>query len=244
MSEGSQQPVLFFSLEMGDEDLYTRLLSAEAKIDSTRLGKGQINPSEIEVVLAAKDRLDSSGLLIEEKEGISMPEIRNIARKTARREKQLGGIVIDYLQIMGGADTDRVQSLGQITRSLKVLARELDCPVILLSQLSRGVESRTNKRPMMSDLRDSGSIEQDADLILMLYREEYYDPETPDKGIAEVIAVKNRNGPTGTVKLLFQPEFTLFLNRESYQQEEPRPQYRATMHAPTADPDEDWEDVI
>jgi replicative DNA helicase len=120
--------------------------------------------------------------------------------------------MIDYLQLMadGQASGNRAMELGHLTRSLKMLARELDCPVLVLSQLSRGVESRTNKRPLMSDLRESGSIEQDADLIMMLYRDEYYDPETPDKGIAEVIVTKNRNGPTGTVKLLFEPQYQRF----------------------------------
>jgi replicative DNA helicase len=120
--------------------------------------------------------------------------------------------MIDYLQLMadGQASGNRAMELGHLTRSLKMLARELDCPVLVLSQLSRGVESRTNKRPLMSDLRESGSIEQDADLIMMLYRDEYYDPESPDKGIAEVIVTKNRNGPTGTVKLLFEPQYQRF----------------------------------
>jgi replicative DNA helicase len=121
--------------------------------------------------------------------------------------------MIDYLQLMGGGDENRVQELSKITRSLKALARELDVPVIALSQLSRGVESRTNKRPMMSDLRESGAIEQDAELIMMLYREEYYDPNTPDRGIAEVIITKHRHGPTGTVKLLFNAPYVQFLNR-------------------------------
>jgi replicative DNA helicase len=120
--------------------------------------------------------------------------------------------MIDYLQLMadGQASGNRAMELGHLTRSLKMLARDLDCPVLVLSQLSRGVESRTNKRPLMSDLRESGSIEQDADLIMMLYRDEYYDPESPDKGIAEVIVTKNRNGPTGTVKLLFEPQYQRF----------------------------------
>jgi replicative DNA helicase len=125
----------------------------------------------------------------------------------------LGLILIDYLQLMEGGNTDnRVQELSRITRSLKGLARELHVPIIALSQLSRGVESRTNKRPMMSDLRESGSIEQDADIVIMLYRDEYYNPDTPDRGISEVIITKHRNGPTGTVKLIFDPQFTRFRN--------------------------------
>jgi replicative DNA helicase len=168
---------------------------------------------ELTEATEAKNRLAEIPIHIEEKPGITLSELRNHARKLSRKEGQLSCIVIDYLQIMGGAEDDRVQAIGKITRSLKALARELNCPVILLSQLSRGVEARTNKRPLMSDLRDSGSIEQDADLIVMMYREEYYDPDTPDRGVAELIIVKHRNGPTGTVKLLFQPEYNLFLNR-------------------------------
>lgn len=126
---------------------------------------------------------------------------------------QLGLILIDYLQLMEGSSSDnRVQEISKITRSLKGLARELNVPVIALSQLSRGVESRTNKRPMMSDLRESGSIEQDADLVMMIYRDEYYNPDTPDRGITEIIVAKHRNGPVGTVKLLFEPQFTRFRN--------------------------------
>jgi replicative DNA helicase len=123
----------------------------------------------------------------------------------------MGLVLIDYLQLMdSGEGQNRVQELSTITRRLKMLARELNCPVLLLSQLNRGVESRTNKRPLMADLRDSGCIEQDADLILMLYREDYYEDDTPNRGLVEVIVAKNRNGPTGTVKLLFEPEFTRF----------------------------------
>jgi replicative DNA helicase len=131
----------------------------------------------------------------------------------AETGKELGLVVIDYLQLMEGSGSDnRVQELSRITRSLKGMARELNVPVVALSQLSRGVEARTNKRPMLSDLRESGSIEQDADLVLMIYRDEYYNPETPDRGITEVIVTKHRNGPVGVVKLLFEPQFTRFRN--------------------------------
>ena len=139
--------------------------------------------------------------------------MRSQARRLqAEQTKELGLIVIDYLQLMEGSSDNRVQELSRITRSLKGLARELSVPIIALSQLSRGVEARTNKRPMLSDLRESGSIEQDADIVMMLYRDEYYSPDTPDRGIAEVIIAKHRNGPTGTVKLLFDPQFTKFKN--------------------------------
>ncbi len=140
--------------------------------------------------------------------------MRSLCRRLiAEQGKELGLIVIDYLQLMESSSSEnRVQELSRITRGLKGMARELNVPVIALSQLSRGVESRTNKRPMLSDLRESGSIEQDADLVLMIYRDEYYNPETADRGITEVIVTKHRNGPVGTVKLLFEPQFTRFRN--------------------------------
>jgi replicative DNA helicase len=136
----------------------------------------------------------------------------------AEKGGKLGLVLLDYLQLMESSTSDnRVQELSKITRSLKGLARELNAPIIALSQLSRGVEQRNNKRPMLSDLRESGAIEQDADLVIMLYREEYYSPDTIERGIAEVIIAKHRNGPTGTVKLLFQPELTKFLNMQRRQ---------------------------
>ena len=140
--------------------------------------------------------------------------MRSLCRRLiAEQKKELGLIVIDYLQLMEGSTPDnRVQELSRITRGLKSMARELKVPVVALSQLSRGVESRTNKRPMLSDLRESGSIEQDADLVLMIYIDEYYNPETEDRGITEIIVTKHRNGPVGTVKLLFEPQFTRFRN--------------------------------
>jgi replicative DNA helicase len=135
-----------------------------------------------------------------------------VRRLQAEQGGKLGLVLLDYLQLMEGGGDNRVQELSKITRSLKGLAREVNAPVIALSQLSRGVEARTNKRPMMSDLRESGSIEQDADLVIMLYRDSYYNPDSPDRNVAEVIITKHRNGPTGTVKLLFQPELTKFEN--------------------------------
>ena len=140
--------------------------------------------------------------------------MRSLCRRLmAEQGKELGLVMIDYLQLMEGSGSDnRVQELSRITRGLKQMARELNVPVIALSQLSRGVEARTNKRPMLSDLRESGSIEQDADLVLMIYRDEYYNPETPDRGVTEVIVTKHRNGPVGTVKLLFEPQYTRFRN--------------------------------
>ncbi len=216
IADTHRQPVAIFSLEMSKAQLIYRLLSSEAKIESGRLRTGRIAQHEWEPMGHAINTLSQLPIFIDDTPGIGVTEIRSKARRLqAEQGGALGLILIDYLQLMEGTGDNRVQELSKMTRSLKGLARELNVPVIALSQLSRGVESRTNKRPMMSDLRESGAIEQDADLIMMLYREEYYDPDTPDRGIAEIILTKHRNGPTGTVKLLFQPEFTQFLNRAS-----------------------------
>ncbi|MEO0705479.1 MAG: replicative DNA helicase [Cyanobacteria bacterium J06649_5] len=216
IADTHRQPVAIFSLEMSKAQLIYRLLSSEAKIESGRLRTGRIAQHEWEPMGHAINTLSQLPIFIDDTPGIGVTEIRSKARRLqAEQGGALGLILIDYLQLMEGSGDNRVQELSKMTRSLKGLARELNVPVIALSQLSRGVESRTNKRPMMSDLRESGAIEQDADLIMMLYREEYYDPDTPDRGIAEIILTKHRNGPTGTVKLLFQPEYTQFLNRAS-----------------------------
>jgi len=206
-------PVAIFSLEMSKLQLVYRLLSSEVEIESNRLRTGRIAQQEWERLSHSIGMLSEVPVFIDDTPNISVTEMRSKARRLqAEQGGALGLILIDYLQLMEGGGDNRVQELSKITRSLKGLARELNAPIIALSQLSRGVESRTNKRPMMSDLRESGSIEQDADLVMMLYREEYYDPDTPDRGIAEVIVTKHRNGPTGTVKLLFEPQFTRFRN--------------------------------
>jgi replicative DNA helicase len=206
-------PVAVFSLEMSKLQLVYRLLSSEVEMESSRLRTGRIAQHEWEKLGHAISSLSQMPVFIDDTPNISVTEMRSRCRRLqAEQGGALGLILIDYLQLMEGNSDNRVQELSKITRSLKGLARELNVPIIALSQLSRGVESRTNKRPMMSDLRESGSIEQDADLIMMLYREEYYDPDTPDRGIAEVIVTKHRNGPTGTVKLLFEPQFTRFRN--------------------------------
>ena len=210
---GHKQPIAIFSLEMSKQQLVYRLLSSEARIESGRLRTGRIGQHEWEPLGHAISSLSQIPIFIDDTPNISVTEMRSKCRRLkAENGGALGLILIDYLQLMEGSSDNRVQELSKITRSLKGLARELNVPIISLSQLSRGVESRTNKRPMMSDLRESGSIEQDADLIMMLYREEYYDPDTPDRGLAEVIIAKHRNGPTGTVKLLFEPQYTLFRN--------------------------------
>jgi replicative DNA helicase len=206
-------PIAVFSLEMSKEQLVYRLLSSEAQVESGRLRSGRIAQTEWEPLGHAISTLSQLPIFIDDTPNISVTEMRSKARRLqAEQGGAMGLILIDYLQLMEGSGDNRVQELSKMTRSLKSLARELQVPIIALSQLSRGVESRTNKRPMMSDLRESGSIEQDADLVMMLYREEYYNPDTPDRGIAEVILTKHRNGPVGTVKLLFEPQFTRFRN--------------------------------
>jgi replicative DNA helicase len=206
-------PVAIYSLEMSKEQLVQRLLASEVRIESGRLRSGRVSQQEWEPLGHAISSLSQVPIFIDDTPNISVTEIRSKARRLqAEQGGALGLIVLDYLQLMDGGSENRVQELSKITRSLKSLARELSVPVIALSQLSRGVEARTNKRPMMSDLRESGAIEQDADLIMMLYRDEYYNPDTPDRGIAEVILSKHRNGPTGTVKLLFESQFTQFRN--------------------------------
>ncbi|MEB3292696.1 MAG: replicative DNA helicase [Synechococcales bacterium] len=207
-------PVAIFSLEMSREQLVQRLLASEVRIESSRLRAGRLQSQEWEPLGHAVSQLSQMPIFIDDTPGLGVTEMRSRARRLqAEQGGALGLILIDYLQLMGGqGNENRVQVLSNITRSLKVLARELMVPVIALSQLSRSVESRTDKRPMMSDLRESGAIEQDADLIMMLYRDEYYNKDTVDRGVAEVIISKHRNGPTGTVKLLFEPQYTQFRN--------------------------------
>jgi replicative DNA helicase len=212
-----RSPVAIFSLEMSKEQLVQRLLASEVRIESNRLRSGRISAQEWEPLGHAVSQLSDMPIFIDDTPNISVSEMRSrLRRLQAEQGSALGLVLIDYLQLMETPGNDnRVQALSNITRSLKALSRELTVPVIALSQLSRSVESRTDKRPMMSDLRESGAIEQDADLIMMLYRDEYYNKDTPDRGLAEIIISKHRNGPTGTVKLLFEPQFTQFRNLAS-----------------------------
>lgn len=221
MADIHRLPVAVFSLEMSKEQLVYRLLASQSKakpsdigIDSNRLRSGQISENEWGTIAMAISSLSEFPIYIDDSPNPTINELRSKARRLqAEKGGSLGLIMIDYLQLMEGSGSDnRVQELSRITRSLKALARELSVPVIALSQLSRGVEARTNKRPMLSDLRESGSIEQDADLVINLYRDEYYNPDTPDRGISEIIIAKHRNGPVGTVKLLFEPRLTKFEN--------------------------------
>jgi replicative DNA helicase len=214
IAKREQLPVAIFSLEMSKEQLAQRLLSSEAKIPSNRLRSGRISQNEFEPLANAVANLSELPIYIDDTANLSVMQMRSqVRRLQAQQKNKLGLVLLDYLQLMEGSGSDnRVQELSRITRSLKGLAREINVPIIALSQLSRGVEQRNNKRPMLSDLRESGSIEQDADLVIMLYRDEYYNPDTPDRGLAEVLIVKHRNGPTGIVKLLFKAELTKFEN--------------------------------
>ncbi|HHP7232477.1 MAG TPA: replicative DNA helicase [Xenococcaceae cyanobacterium] len=205
-------PIAIFSLEMSREQLAQRFLASEAEIASNRLRSGRISQNEIESLVNGVGTLSELPIYIEDTANLSVMQMRSqVRRLQGQLKSELGLVLIDYLQLMEGSGSDnRVQELSKITRSLKGLAREVNVPIMALSQLSRGVEQRNNKRPMLSDLRESGSIEQDADLVIMLYRDEYYNPDTPEQGVAEAIIVKHRNGPVGTIKLIFQGEFTKF----------------------------------
>lgn len=210
-----KKAVAFFSLEMSKEQLVQRMLCSEASIDSSRLRIGELEDNDWEKLIWAADGLSQADIFIDDTPGITVMEMRAKARRL-KVEHNLQLIVIDYLQLMQGSgkknSENRQQELSDISRSLKALARELNVPVIALSQLSRSVESRQIKRPMLSDLRESGALEQDADLVAFLYREDYYDKETENKNITELIIAKHRNGPVDTVKLFFHKQFTRFAN--------------------------------
>ena len=207
--------VAIFSLEMPKQQLVKRMLCSEAEVDSSRVTSGNLQPKDWEKLVEAMTRLSDARIYIDDTSGITSIDIKAKCRRLMMEEKELGLIVIDYLQLMegGGNPNDRNQQISAISRSLKGLARELDVPIIALSQLSRGVESRPDKRPMMSDLRDSGAIEQDADIVMFIYRDEYYNrDDVNNKGKAEVILAKHRNGAVGTIELLFQSNITKFKN--------------------------------
>lgn len=207
-------PVALYSLEMSKEQLAQRLLCAEARINGQHLRSGQLQDKDWMVLSHALGRLSEAPIFIDDTPGITLMELRAKARRL-KAEHGLGMLVIDYLQLMqgNGKIENRQQEISEISRSLKSLARELEVPVIALSQLSRAVESRINKRPQLSDLRESGSIEQDADLVLFIYRDEYYNPESEKKGIAELIIAKQRNGPVGNVETVFMKDYTRFENK-------------------------------
>ena len=211
----SNIPVLLFSLEMSKEQLVNRILCSEAMVDSNKLKTGKIEENDWVKIVEALGPLSESEMYIDDTAGISITEIRAKARKL-KLEKNIGLIVIDYLQLIQGSGNrrngSREQEISEISRSLKILAKELNIPVIALSQLSRAAEQRNDHRPMLSDLRESGSIEQDADIVMFLYRDDYYNPDSEEKDISEVIIAKHRAGSTGTVKLLWMGNYTKFVN--------------------------------
>ena len=217
VAKESAKTVAFFSLEMSREQLAMRLLSNESFVDNQKLLTGQLSEEDWTKIAIASSALSQTDIRVDDNPSISVAEMN----AKCRRLPNLGLVLIDYLQLMTSAGTgqtsnnaNRVQVVSDISRALKIMAKELNVPVICLSQLSRANESRTDKRPMLSDLRESGAIEQDADEVLFIYRDDYYHPDTPEKNVAEVIVAKNRHGETGTVKLQWLPQFTTFADRE------------------------------
>jgi replicative DNA helicase len=208
----AEVPVAMFTLEMSKAEVTQRLMCSEAKVESQRLRTGKLGADDWPRLTAACDRLAKAPIYVDDQGSITMMEIRSKARRLKSRESSLGLIIVDYLQLMtsGSNVESRVQEVSQISRSLKVLARDLDVPILAMSQLSRAVEQRHDKRPILSDLRESGSIEQDADLVMFIYRDEYYNDESDQQGIAEVHLAKHRNGPTDTVKLSFLKRYAKF----------------------------------
>ncbi len=216
----SGKTVVIFQLEMSREQLATRMLSSEALIDSKKLRMGTLDDTDWERMAGATESLQSMSILIDENSGITVPEMMAKCRRVGSK---LGLIVIDYLQLMHTPKQmdNRVQEVAEISRSLKIMAKELNVPVLCCSQLSRGPESRQNKRPMLSDLRESGSIEQDADIVLFIYRDDYYNDQSENRNCAELIVAKNRHGETGTVELQWMGQFTSFAAQDSFRNEGP-----------------------
>ena len=208
-------PVAVFSLEMSNEQLVNRLLAMESRVDAQDIRRGELNDDQWEALMDSSDVIGNSKIIIDDTPGISVTELRSKCRKY-KLEHDIQMVVIDYIQLMSsGKNTDsRQQEVSDISRALKQIARELQVPVVILSQLNRSVDNRPDHRPMLSDIRESGAIEQDADVIMFLYRDDYYNPDTEEKNIAEVIIAKQRNGPVGTVKLAWQPKYTKFVSLE------------------------------
>ena len=210
-------PVALFSLEMGQEQLATRIIALDSMVDSQNIRIGRLSDDELEKVAESADRLAASPMMIDDTPAVTVAEVRAKCRKTKQQYGDLGLIIIDYLQLMsgGGRTESRQQEVADISRSLKGLAKELDVPIIALSQLSRAVEARDDHKPRMSDLRESGSIEQDADVVMFIYRDEYYNPDTTTKpGTAEIIIGKQRSGATGSIDLAWIGKYTKFANKE------------------------------
>lgn len=209
----AKKSIAVFSLEMSKEQLVNRLFALESHVDAQKLRTGNLNDEEWSRLIEGAGIVGESKLIIDDTPGISISELRSKCRKY-KIDHDIGIIMIDYLQLMTGSgkSESRQNEISEISRSLKALARELNVPVVALSQLSRAVEKRDDKRPMMSDLRESGAIEQDADVVMFIYRDDYYNKDSAEKGIAEIIVAKQRNGPIGTVKLVWQPQYTRFAN--------------------------------
>jgi len=222
----AKETVAIFSLEMGAAQLVTRMICAEANVDANRMRTGYLEGDDWEKLTMAIGALSEANIFIDDTPTITVADIRAKCRRL-QQEKGLGMILIDYLQLIAGRGKgdNRQQEVSEISRTLKQIARELNVPVIALSQLSRGVEQRQDKRPMMSDLRESGSIEQDADIVAFLYRDDYYDKESEKKNIIEIIIAKQRNGPVGTVELAFLKQFNKFVNMDRTHQEVAAGQY-------------------
>jgi replicative DNA helicase len=207
-------PVLVFSLEMPAESLIFRMLSSIGRINQSKLRNGDLSDDDWRGFNSAFEKLKDTKLFIDDSAGLSPMDMRSRVRRLVREHGDVGMVVIDYLQLMQikGTSENRTGEISEISRSLKLLAREFKCPVIALSQLNRSLEQRPNKRPVMSDLRESGAIEQDADVITFIYRDEVYNEDSPEKGVAEIIIGKQRNGPIGTLRLSFLGEYTRFEN--------------------------------
>ncbi len=212
----SKLPVAVFSMEMASLQLATRLIGSVGRVDQHKMRTGQLDDNDWEKLTDSLGQLNEAPIHIDEGSGLNTYEVRARARRLQRQVGQLGLIIIDYIQLMsapvGKQAENRATEISEISRSLKSLAKELNVPIVALSQLNRSVEQRIDKRPVMSDLRESGAIEQDADVIMFIYRDEVYNPETADKGLAEILLAKQRNGPTGMVKLTFMGQFTRFEN--------------------------------
>ena len=214
VAKNTHKPVLVFSLEMGHAELTQRILSSEAEVESQKLRTGRLQEPDWTKIGRAINRIDNIPLYLDDNPRVTVMEIRAKARRLKSRHGGIGLIMIDYLQLMsGGANSENRQlEVSEISRGLKILARELDVPIIALSQLSRTLESRADKRPMLADLRESGSLEQDADVVMFLYRDEVYNRDSPDKASAELIIAKHRSGPTGVARLVFRGQYTKFGN--------------------------------
>ncbi|HEX9992158.1 MAG TPA: replicative DNA helicase [Acidimicrobiales bacterium] len=208
------KPVLYFSLEMSHLELTQRLLTSEARVDGTLMRTGNFKEADWPKIINATGRLADADLWIDDNPNLTIMEIRAKARRLKSRVGDIGLVLVDYVQLMTGRSTaeNRQVEVSEISRGLKILARELEAPVVALAQLNRSLEQRADKRPMLSDLRESGSLEQDADVVLFIYRDEVYDPESADRGTAEILVAKHRNGPTGRVRLAFIGHYAKFAN--------------------------------